>query len=67
MHVEVSNEDGTAWTKIENKEEVERHLIDRNVEQFSHAGSTLFGYTVWGKELGHTGDSDMADSILNGT
>jgi hypothetical protein len=32
MHVEVLNEDGTTWTKIENKEEVEIHLIDRNVE-----------------------------------
>jgi hypothetical protein len=44
MHVEVPNGDGTAWTKIENKEEVENHLIDRNVEQFSHAGTTPFGY-----------------------
>jgi hypothetical protein len=30
MHVEVPNEDGTAWTKIKNKAEVESHLIDRN-------------------------------------
>jgi hypothetical protein len=43
MHVEVTNEDGTAWTKIENKADVESHLIDRNVEQFSHAGTTPFG------------------------
>jgi hypothetical protein len=49
MHVEVPNEDGTVWTKIENKEEVEIHLIDRNVEQFSHAGNTPFGYTDLGK------------------
>jgi hypothetical protein len=67
MQVEVSNYDWTACSKIENKEEVESHLIDINVEQFSHAGNTPFGYTVRGKELGHTGDSDMADSILNGT
>jgi hypothetical protein len=67
MHVEVPNEDGTVWTKIESKEEVESHLIDRNVEQFSHAGNTPFGYTDLGKKLGHTGDSDMAENILNGT
>jgi hypothetical protein len=67
MHIEVPNVDGTAWTKIENKEEVERHLIDRNVERFSHAGNTPFGYSALGKELGHTADSDMAESILNGT
>jgi hypothetical protein len=46
---------------------VESHLIDRNVEQFSHAGTTLCGYTALVKELGHTGDSDMAENILNGT
>jgi hypothetical protein len=67
MHVEVPNDDGTAWTKIENKEELKSHLIDRNVEQFSHAGNTPFGYSALGKELGHTGDSDMAESILTGT
>jgi hypothetical protein len=65
MHVEVLKEDRTAWTKIL-KKEVERQLFDRNVEQFSHAGNTPFGYTVWGKVLGHTGYRDMADSILNG-
>jgi hypothetical protein len=67
MHVEVPREDGTVWTKIGNKEEVESHLIDRNVKQFSHAGNTPFGYTDLGKELGHTGDSDMCENILNGT
>jgi hypothetical protein len=46
---------------------VESHLIDRNVEQFSHAGNTPFGYTALRKELGHTGESDMAESILNDT
>jgi hypothetical protein len=51
MHVEVPNDDGTAWTTIEN----------------SHAGNTPFGYSVLGEELGHTGDSDMAESILTGT
>jgi hypothetical protein len=67
MHVEVSHDGGTAWTKIENKEEVESRLIGINVEQFSHAGNTPCGYTALGKEIGHTGDSDMAESILNGT
>jgi hypothetical protein len=37
------------------------------VEKFSHAGATPFGYTPLGKELGHTGDSRMADNIYNGT
>jgi hypothetical protein len=63
----VPNKEGTVWAKIENKEEVEIHLSDRNVEQFRHAGNTPFGYTDLGKELGHTGDSDMAVNILNGT
>jgi hypothetical protein len=46
---------------------VESHLIDRNVEQFRHAGTAPFGYTELGKELRHAGDSDMAENILNGT
>jgi hypothetical protein len=49
IHVEVPNGDGTAWTKIKNKAEVESHLIDSNVEQFSHAGTTPFGYKALGK------------------
>jgi hypothetical protein len=40
---EVLNNDGTTWTKVEDKEDVENHLIERNVEQFSHAGATSFG------------------------
>jgi hypothetical protein len=42
-------------------------LIKRNVEQFSHAGATPFGYTELGKDLGHTGDSQMAQEIYDGT
>jgi hypothetical protein len=49
------------------KEQVKTLLIDRNVQQFSHAGSTPFGYTALGDKLGHTGDTLMADDIYNGT
>jgi hypothetical protein len=42
-------------------------LIKRNVEQFSHDGATPFGYTELGKDLGHTGDSQMAQEIYDGT
>jgi hypothetical protein len=42
-------------------------MIDRNIEQFSHAGATPFGYTNLGKELGHTGESQMAQSIFEVT
>jgi hypothetical protein len=37
------------------------------VEQFSLAGETPFGYSPLGKELVHTGDSEMADAIHEGT
>jgi hypothetical protein len=49
------------------KDDLEDHLIERNIEQFSHAGATPFGYTDLGKELGHTGDSQKAQSIFEGT
>jgi hypothetical protein len=55
------------WKQLAGKEEIEEHLIARNVEQFSHAGSTPFGYTPRGKELDHTDDSPMADEKYNGS
>jgi hypothetical protein len=65
--VEVSGTDDGSWSRIDTKEQAEALLINRNVEQFSHAGDTPFGYTPLGDELGHTGDTLMADDIYNGT
>jgi hypothetical protein len=48
------------------KEQVEELLINRNIEQFSHAGDMPFGYTILGDELDHTGDNHMADDIYTG-
>jgi hypothetical protein len=58
--------DGTS-TQIIGKDDLEDRLIQRNVEQFSLAGETPFGYSPLGKELGYTGDSEMADAIHEGT
>jgi hypothetical protein len=52
---------------VEDKEIMEEHLMERNIEHFSHAGNTTFGYLDLGAELGHTGDSQMANNILKGT
>jgi hypothetical protein len=46
---------------------MEQYLTERNIGQFSHAGKTPFGYLDLGAELGHTGDSQMADEVLEGT
>jgi hypothetical protein len=54
VEVELRND---VWKQLTGKEEIEEHLIARNVEQFSHAGATPFGYMPLGKELGRTGDS----------
>jgi hypothetical protein len=64
--VTVPETDGT-WTHIIGKDDLEDHLIQRNVEQFSLAGETPFGYSPLGKELGHAGDSEMVDAIHEGT
>jgi hypothetical protein len=64
--LDVQTEDGL-WRQIVGKTQVEEHLIERNVEQFSHAGATPLGYTELGRELGHTGDTPMAEAILDGT
>jgi hypothetical protein len=65
--IEVSGSADGSWSRVDTKEQVEALLIDRNVEQFSHTGNTPFGYTALGDELGHTGDTLMADAIYNGT
>jgi hypothetical protein len=55
------------WQQISGKDDLEDHLIKRNIEQISHAGATPFGYTELGKDLGHTGDSQMDQDIYDGT
>jgi hypothetical protein len=54
------------WKHIIGKDDLEYHLIERNIEQFYHSGATPSGYTDLGKELGHTGDSQMVQSIFEG-
>jgi hypothetical protein len=65
-NVTVPETDGT-WTQIIGKNDLEDHLIQRNVEQFSLALETPFGYSPLAKELVHTGYSEMADAIHAGT
>jgi hypothetical protein len=62
--LDVQTED-SLWRQI--VVQVEEHLIERNVEQFSHAGATPLVYTELGRELGHTGDAPMAETILDST
>jgi hypothetical protein len=64
--LEVQDKTGI-WKQIQGKESIEEHIAKRNMEQFSHAGKTPFGYTPLGAELGHTGDTQMAEDILDGT
>jgi hypothetical protein len=54
------------WKQIIGKDDLEDHLIQINVEQFLLTGETPFGYSPLGKELGHTGDSEMANAIHEG-
>jgi hypothetical protein len=61
--LDVQKED-SLWQQIVGKTQVEEHLIERNVEQFSRAGATPLGYTDLGRESGHTGDTPMAEAIL---
>jgi hypothetical protein len=65
--VEVQGDTPGSWQRLDRKDAVEDHLIERNVQQFSHAGTTPFGYTTLGAELRHTGESTMTDAIHAGT
>jgi hypothetical protein len=64
---EVPGADPGTWSRVDTKEQVEELLINHNIEQFSHAGDTPFGYTALVNELGHTGDTHMDDDIYTGT
>jgi hypothetical protein len=55
------------WKQIQGKESIEEHIAQKNMEQFLHAGKTPLGYTPLGEELGHTGDTQMAEDIMTGT
>jgi hypothetical protein len=65
MRLKIPDQDGVS-KEIQGKGPVEEHIAHRNVEQFSHAGKTSFGYTELGNALGHTGDSPLAEDILDG-
>jgi hypothetical protein len=67
MHIDATSNTETTCTKIEDEDEAEHHLIAKNVEHFSHAGATPFGFTDLGKELGHMVDITMVEEILEGT
>jgi hypothetical protein len=55
------------WLQIVGKDQAEEHLIEWNVEQFSHTEEAPLGYTEMGQELGHTGDTPISEDILEGT
>jgi hypothetical protein len=54
-------------TPLNTKNEIEDHLLKRNPQSYWAAGSTPFGHTPVGRSLGPTGDSPLANSILDGT
>jgi hypothetical protein len=48
-------QDGDGWTKLEDKDIMEDHLIERYIEQLVHAGTIPVGYSDLGKESGRRG------------
>jgi hypothetical protein len=63
--LDIPDQDGV-WKGIKGKGSMEEHTAQRNLEQFSHAGKTPFGYTELGDALRHTCDSPLAADILDG-
>jgi hypothetical protein len=53
-------------TPLTTKNEIEDHLLQCNHQAYWAAGSTPFGHTPLGRSLGPTGDSPLANSILDG-
>jgi hypothetical protein len=48
--VKIEVPDGDGWKKAEDKEITEEGLMERNIEQFWHVGTTPFGYSDLGRE-----------------
>jgi hypothetical protein len=53
-------------TPLTTKAEIEDRLLSRNPQAYLDSGTTPFGHTTLGRSLGPTGDSPLADSILDG-
>jgi hypothetical protein len=53
--------------QISGKDDLEDHLITRNLEHFSHPGATPFRYSELYKEVGHTGNLPRAQAIYDGS
>jgi hypothetical protein len=54
-------------TPLTIKADIEDHLLARNPLAYLASGTTPFGHMVLGRSLGPTGDSPLADLILNGS
>jgi hypothetical protein len=54
-------------TPLTTNNEIEHNLLQHNPHSYWAAGSTPFGHTPPGRSLGPTGDSPLANSILDGT
>jgi hypothetical protein len=63
----IERPDGDELKKVEDKEIIKEHTMERNIEKFLHAEKTPFIYSDLGAELGHTRDSQMAKYIFEGT
>jgi hypothetical protein len=54
-------------TPLTTKANIEDHLLYRNPQANLTSGTTPFGHTALDRSLGPTGDSPLADSILDGS
>ena len=66
VQVKTKNENGDYKT-LTSKEEIERVCLHENLLKYTQTNDTPLMNTEHGWQLGFTGISDMADSILNGT
>jgi hypothetical protein len=65
--VKIEVQDRYGWRKVEDKKIMKEHLMELDIKTLSHVATTPFGYSDLENELGHTGDSQMANDILDGT
>jgi len=55
------------WTSVTSPPDIIKHIMTQNNKQFSQAKDTPLADTPLGRTIGHNGDSEVAEQILQGT
>jgi hypothetical protein len=63
----VRNDNGDEqWHLLTDPQQIEKTIIERNIQHFGHATDTLFNLKVFTARFGINGDSEATENLLHG-